>query len=842
MNVFELGAKIGLDTSEYDNNLDKSESRFSAIAGKLKSGFETIAKVAAASVAAVGAATTAFVKSAVDTGSQFDSSMSQVAATMGKTVDEIGELRDFAQDMGSKTAFSASQAADALNYMALAGYDANQSMSMLPTVLDLAAAGGIELARASDMVTDAASALGLTFDDTKVMVDQMAMASSKTNTSVAQLGDAILAVGGTAKTLKGGTAELTQTLGLMADNGIKAAEAGTHMRNIMLAMTPSTKDAVSAWEQLGVQAYDNEGKLRNMSDIFTELKSAMSDFSDEERTNILSDMFHVTDLAAVNALLDTSEDRWNAVADAIDGAQGSAAKMAETQLDNLAGDVTLFKSAWEGLQIVVADKVIPVFRPFIQMVSQLVSSITRIVKDGGSLTDVFNRIAIAAEGIWIRIKQGLEKALPKIMEAVPELIQSMIKGFAERANMIMEIAPVIITSLINGIREQLPQLMETATNIINKFSEFINEDLSPILDAAVEILMAIVDGITENLPEIVDTAVTIILTLVEKLTDPDMLTKLIDGALKLILALAQGLIKALPKLLEKAPVIVDNLVTSIVKIAPRLLKAAAELIGKLVNGLTDNLPKIFESGRDIVARLVLGIGELNKKMSEAATELMEKFFGGIKDRYQRTFEVGKEIIGKVKDGLYDMIHTAASWGRDMIDNFIGGIKEKLPSVADIAGGAAGIAGTISKFIHFSKPDEGPLSDFDEYAPDMIDLFVQGINSNSRKLKDAFTKNFNFVSELPDKIDFDKDIEKSFDFAKELPLVDVTKNINLIADLPNQTEVAQKATENVYNVTNHYTVNVTTGTIASDYDARRAAQKMSEQLAFLQNQNRKAVGV
>ena len=147
---------------------------------------------------------------------------------MGVTVDEIGELRDFAQEMGSTTAFSATEAADALNYMALAGYDAETSMTMLPNVLNLAAAGGMELATASDMVTDSQTALGLSLEETSTLVDQMALASSKTNTSVSQLGEAILSIGGTAKNLSGGTTELNQVLGLLADNGIKGAEAGTH--------------------------------------------------------------------------------------------------------------------------------------------------------------------------------------------------------------------------------------------------------------------------------------------------------------------------------------------------------------------------------------------------------------------------------------------------------------------------------------------------------------------------------------------------------------------------------------------------------------------------------------
>lgn len=307
-----------------------------------------------------------FIGDSIQTGMGFDTAMSQVAATMGKTTDEIAELRDYAKEMGASTAFSATQSAEALNFMALAGYDANTSMKMLPNVMNLAAAGSMELARASDMITDSQTALGLSLDETEVLVDQMAKTSSKTNTSVSQLGDAMLTIGGTAKNLSGGTAELNQVLGLMADNGIKAGEAGTHLRNIILAMNPTTKDAKEAFDELNFSAYDSQGNLREMSDIFGELSEKTADMTSQERQDIIGKMFKVTDIAAVNALLDTNAERWDEVAGAIDDASGAAEAMADTQLDNLQGDITLMKSAFEGLQIAISDEVTPDLRELIQ--------------------------------------------------------------------------------------------------------------------------------------------------------------------------------------------------------------------------------------------------------------------------------------------------------------------------------------------------------------------------------------------------------------------------------------------------------------------------------------------
>ena len=315
---------------------------------------------------------------AVKVGADFDKAMSQVAATMGKSVDEIQELRDFAIEMGSTTAFSATEAADGLNYMALAGYDAETAMAMLPTVLNLAAAGAMDLGAASDMVTDAQTALGLSTEETVTLVDQMATAAANSNTSVSQLGEAILTIGGNARDLSGGTNELATVLGLLADNGIKASEGGTHLRNILLALNPTTDKAVLAWDHLGVSAYDAEGNLRPLEDTFYDLNKAMEGMTDQEKKRTLSAMFNKTDLNSVNALLNTSKDRWEELGETIEDSTGSAAKMASTQLDNLAGDVTLLKSALEGAAIAISDVIAPYLRQLAEYINELVTKFNEL--------------------------------------------------------------------------------------------------------------------------------------------------------------------------------------------------------------------------------------------------------------------------------------------------------------------------------------------------------------------------------------------------------------------------------------------------------------------------------
>lgn len=335
--------------------------------------------------AAVTAAAIVVGKKALEAGMEFDKGMSNVAATMGYGWEELANsgseaaqtfemLSEFAQELGRSTAYSAVDASEALNFMALAGYDAEKSMVMLPKVLNLAAAGEIELASASDMVTDAQSALGLSVDETAQLVDKMAKTSSKTNTSVGQLGEAILKIGGTAKSIRGGTTELTATLGVLADNGIKGAEGGTHLRNVLLSLQKAAKDGAIAVGDMTVSVYDATGEMRAVPDIFGDIQTALDGMTEAEADAAKSVLFNKTDLAAVNALLGTTAERWDELTGEIENADGAAQRMADTKLDNLAGDIVLFKSAVEGAKIAVAEDLTPSLRKATQIGTKAVSA------------------------------------------------------------------------------------------------------------------------------------------------------------------------------------------------------------------------------------------------------------------------------------------------------------------------------------------------------------------------------------------------------------------------------------------------------------------------------------
>lgn len=386
----------------------------------------------------------------VSVGSSFEASMSQVAATMGITsaAEEFETLSAAAKEMGEATKFSASQAGEALNYLALAGYDAEKAVNALPTVLNVAAAGGMELAAASDMVTDAMSALGLETSQMSDFSDKLAVTAQKSNTSVSQLGEAILTVGGTAKNLAGGVTEMNTVLGILADNGIKGAEGGTALRNVILSLTAPTSTAAQAIDDLGISVFDNEGKMRSLQDIIYDLNDALSTMTDADKSQVLSEIFNKVDLKSINAMLGTSMERFDELSGYIDNCSGAAADMAKTMDDNLKGDLTIMQSALEGLGIAAYEKFQTPMRNAVQSVTADIGTLSTSLSSG-ELSAGFDKISEGLSQLVSTVSDFLANdVIPAVITGLSTIIDHSneilaIIGGIGAAIAVVKIVPVI---------------------------------------------------------------------------------------------------------------------------------------------------------------------------------------------------------------------------------------------------------------------------------------------------------------------------------------------------------------------------------------------------------------
>lgn len=799
--VGDAAAGAEPDVEGLGDAAEKSGSKFQKLGDIMKG----IGKVAAVGLTAATVAVGGFAAASVNTGMAFDSSMSQVAATMGYSVAELGDatseasqsfnqLREFAQEMGANTAFSASQAADALNYMALAGYDAETSMTMLPNVLNLAAAGGIELAAASDMVTDAQSALGLSLDETSELVDKMAAASSKSNTSVQQLGDAILTVGGTAKNLSGGTTELSMALGVLADNGIKGAEGGTALRNMILSLSAPTDKAAAQLKALGVEAFDAEGNLRPLNETFGDLNGALSGLTQEQQTQALNEIFNKVDLKSVNAMLGTSAERFDELSMAIDGAwvnmgslseslsdvgldlttmqgklgklgisekafsdilktsggnaetfagalleaadagtsqadiisalggnleelqvafdntTGAAQAMADTQLDNLAGDITLFKSALEGAQIVISDGLSPSLREFTQFGTEAVTKLSDAFQEGG-LTGAMGALgSILSDGLGMIVEmlptaidagiqllgalgQGLLDNAPLIIDAVIQIVTLLGDGILNSLPVLAGAGMQIIASLVSGIAGMLPTLIPSMVETVMLMAGALVENLPLVVDAGMQLISGLADGIIGAIPVLIEQLPELIDQILGFLTES--LPVILEQGSSILLSLTDGIIGAIPMLVEMLPEVISSIVGFVTENLPTILEqgvqilmslatgiigALPELIGQIpaiisgiVGTLSENFPSIVSTGVTLLLELGSGIISAIPQLVAQLPAIGVAILGAFGEIPGMVLDVGKSIV----EGLWSGISSMASWVADKVKGFASGIVDGI---------------------------------------------------------------------------------------------------------------------------------------------------------------------
>lgn len=638
----------------------------------------------------VTAAVTGLGTAAVTTAANFESSMSQVQATMGITKDSMSTvdgqsvntmdtLSKLAKKMGAETAFSASECAEALNYLALAGYDTQQMCDTLPTVLNLAAAGDIDLAAASDMVTDAMSALGMGVDEAGTMVDQMAKTASTTNTSVAQLGEGILTIGAIAKSVKGGTAELNTALGILANNGIKGAEGGTHLRNVILSLQSPTDTAAKQMSALGLSVYDSEGNMRSLNDILGDLNASMDGMTSAEKTNIVSTIFNKTDLSSVNALLANTGSTWDELQKSISNSGGAAGQMADTQLDNLQGQITILKSALEGLSISFGELLMPAIKQIVGWIQSFVDALNGL-DDGTKKTIVTIALIVAAIAPVLIVVGKVISAVGTIMTVVPKVagVINMVKGAFVALNTTMLANPIVL--IIAAISALVAAFIYLWNNC-DGFRQFWIDLWENIKQVALTVWEAIKTFFVGTWDSIKTTASTVF---------------------------------------ESIKTVITTVVTSIQTFITTAWNTIKTTVTTIVNGIKTAVTGAFTA------------------MWTGITTTIGNIVTTIKNGFQAAVSF---ITGLAK--------SAVTWGTDIIDGIVKGIKNCIGKVKDAV---SNVAETIKSYLHFSVPDEGPLTDYESWMPDFMSGLADGIEKSRgmvTKEIEKLTDTMNLENMIPD---------------------------------------------------------------------------------------------
>lgn len=392
--ALDLGSAVGyllLDTSSFKKGLatasqdmqtffDKSTKagdKMTALSSAMGKTGSTLTKTVTLPLVGLGTVS-------VKTAATFESAMSQVQATMGLTADSTSELKgqtvntmdslsSLAKQMGAETKFSATEAAEAINNMAMAGYNVNEVYDALPEVLNLASAGALDLDYATQLAANGLNVMGYGTDRLSELSNKLAVTASSAYGSVSDFGEGLLVAGGAAKSANLDFTDIFTALGILGDAGISASEGGTKLRNVILSLYAPTDIAAKELKTLGIQTKDADGNVRNFQDVLKDLNGAFDGLSESDRLNAINTIFNKADIAGVNALLSNCTDRWDELSSTIDNAGDAAGQMSDTQLDNLNGQLTILKSGLEGLAIAFGEALLPLVKDVTAFIQSIVT-------------------------------------------------------------------------------------------------------------------------------------------------------------------------------------------------------------------------------------------------------------------------------------------------------------------------------------------------------------------------------------------------------------------------------------------------------------------------------------
>ena len=419
-----------------------------------------------------------FTGDVVETGMTFESSMSNVAAISGANAEELEKLSDKAKEMGATTKYTASQAADAFGYMALAGWKTEDMLVGIDGVLDLAAASNMDLAQASDIVTDYLTAFGLTAQDSARFVDMMSYAMANSNTTTELLGEAYKNCAATSASMGYSVEDTTAVLMTMANAGVKGGEAGTALNAIMTRLATDTKSCASELANYGVQIYDSEGNMQSLSSILEGVSGVWETLTDQQQANLAKMIAGTNQYSSLqtimNGLSESAEEAGMSFGDysaALSECNGTAQGMADTMQDNLAGDLTVLGSAVDGMKLSISEELNPVLRDCVQYLTDKVPDAERVLKN------VFTAGA-----------DGLKKAIDLIPKA---------ENFFK--NKLMPAAKPAVDLVKKGI-DYLPSVW----NVIKERAEPALSILSEILKTAGGYAVALLDGVFKITGAILD--------------------------------------------------------------------------------------------------------------------------------------------------------------------------------------------------------------------------------------------------------------------------------------------------------------------------------------------------
>ena len=671
LKVGELYASFGIDSKGISKDISSIEKQCTSI-GK------GLAITGAALTASVTKPVVSAAKDIIKTGSNFGYQMSRVKSISGATEDEFKELRAEALRMAAGTSFTAQQTGEALEYMGMAGWEADKMIAGLPAILDLAAASGEDLGTVSDIVTDALTAFGLKAEDASRFADILAATSTSANTNVSMMGESFKYIAPLAGSMGYSIDDMAVALGLMANAGIKGTMAGTSLRNIIQNMQKPTKDQAEAMKTLGLSLYDAKGGAKSFSKIMKEMRQAarkagidttklhdtvkeydkqlaagtltqdeydakLSELTEgsEGFMKAVSELAGARGLSGMLAIMNASDEDFDKLVENIRNSEGAAQSMADMMLDNLYGDMVRFDSALDVTKVGLSDLLSDGLRPIVRQATDYVNAFNDMDESTKLLTMKMAGLAAAA-GPAMAAVGGLIAGLPKVAPALKAIISPA--GIAAGSLALFAIAAV---DADNKVGQAFEGFAEKAAASLESSQADIESYISTVSDRIPALAASITSGFGKLVPAVVGVAGSIVSSFIKVVSDNA------NDVSQIGVTLVTGLVNSIATEIEKHDMIAET----------------ATMLTNLSIAFIKNTPKIFNAGIRLGSAIIRGIkntnwGQLAVDLGNAIVEAA----GGVD--LPALEGLATDIVDAISAGM----NTKNFQG---IRTFIGGLAQKI---------------------------------------------------------------------------------------------------------------------------------------------------------------------
>ena len=734
---YTLSAKITGDASKFQKAMQQAETsmqklnqKFGSFGGALETlgGKMTSAgtKITALETAAGGAAV-ALGTQAVKAGASFEAEMSKVSAISGSTGDDLKALTDKAKEMGKKTKFSATESAEAFEYMAMAGWKTDDMLNGIEGIMNLAAASGEDLATTSDIVTDALTAFGLSASDSAEFSDVLAAASSNANTNVSMMGDTFKYVAPVAGALGYSVQDTAIAVGLMANSGIKASQAGTSLRAILSRLAKPTDQVQTAMNELGISLTDSNGNMKSMRQVMEDMRNGFSSLTKDQQANYAATIGGQEAMSGLLAIVNASEEDFNKLTTAIDNSSGTCQGMADTMLQNLSGQFTILKSQIEGINVNVFEQMEPGLMTIVDWAQQAATAVDGMVtafgaaKDAGgvgkgieaaikaldgmvsagAISDVFSTIADKLQLVYDKLKSLKDSGVPieKIAAAAaalgPALVVATVLGGGFQS-----VSGIIgsLSGVFGGAKSEISGL----AGWFGKFSGLLKNAKGSLLAAggAFQTLFGKMKLIGGGIFGKIGTGLSALASKFSGITGPiKNVAALLGGKVSAVFGKVSGVFSKIGGVFgavgEKLAPLVSGFQDFAVKIGGAL-SSVLQVAGSFGGQFTSILMKAFGFGA--IGGLILGglgliqknfgdkIGEILTMVQEKAPQIITDFCTGITEKIPELISQGAALVGNLLDTLTALAPSIISGGANILVSLAAGFAEELPALLEKAGG------------------------------------------------------------------------------------------------------------------------------------------------------------